>query len=159
MASKNQSGGRSTRRNLSAQSLYWRSVLEFRIKKTEKCHIIQLLGHCITTPDAMVCISMCGSRGGGGAGGPDPLKKSQNIWFLSNSGPDPLTNHTAVSQHSMLGHHQHTSEMPFKWRFAGGPMVLAYSGIWIFPPLIIKKNVVKVGPPLTKFSGSEHDLR
>ena len=32
----------------------------------------------------------------------------------------------------------------------------AYSGIWILPPLIKKKSVVKVGPPLTKLSGSAH---
>ena len=23
----------------------------------------------------------------------------------------------------MLGHHQHASETPFKWRYAGGPMM------------------------------------
>ena len=27
------------------------------------------------------------------------------------------------SQHIILGHHRSTSETPFKWRFAGGPMV------------------------------------
>ena len=27
------------------------------------------------------------------------------------------------SQHSMLGHHRYASETPFKWRFAGGPMI------------------------------------
>ena len=38
--------------------------------------------------------SMRGSRGGG-EGGPDPppTEKSQNIGFLSNTGPDPLKNH------------------------------------------------------------------
>ena len=30
---------------------------------------------------------------------------------------------TLSSQHSMLGHHHPSSETPFKWRFAGGPMV------------------------------------
>ena len=25
-----------------------------------------------------------------------PLEKSQNIWFLRNTGPDPLTNHKAT---------------------------------------------------------------
>ena len=37
------------------------------------------------------------------------------------------------SQHSMLGHHQHASETPFKW----WP---AYSGIWILSPLINLKE-------------------
>ena len=67
---------------------------------------------------------ICGSRGGTGGPDPPPLKNHKNIGFFSNSGLDPLTNHTAGSQHSMLGNHQHTSETPFnKWRFAGGPMV------------------------------------
>ena len=40
---------------------------------------------------------MGGSRGGwGGAGGPDPSEKSQNIGFLSNTDPDPLKNHKAT---------------------------------------------------------------
>ena len=60
-----------------------------------------------------------------GTGGPDPppLKNHKNIGFLSNFGPDPLQITKLLSQHSMLGHHQHASETPFKWRFAGGPMM------------------------------------
>ena len=40
--------------------------------------------------------SICGPRGGAGAGGrgPDlPLKNHKNIRFLSTTGPDPLKNH------------------------------------------------------------------
>ena len=37
--------------------------------------------------------SMSGSRGGGT---PHPPEKSQNIGFLSNSGPDPLKNYKAT---------------------------------------------------------------
>ena len=72
----------------------------------------------------------------GRTGGPDnlpPEKKHKNIVFLSNSDPDPLKITKALpSQHSMfghhrhaseLGHHRHASEKPFKWRFAGGPMI------------------------------------
>ena len=57
----------------------------------------------------------------------------------------------------MLGHHQHASETPFKWRFAGGPMI-ARLKCYLDPPTPLKKkkNVVKVGPPLTKLSGSAH---
>ena len=36
---------------------------------------------------------MPGSRGGGGAGAPDP---PENIGFLSNIGPDPLKSHKAT---------------------------------------------------------------
>ena len=56
--------------------------------------------------------------------GSGPPGKSQNIGFLSSTGPDPLNITILPSQHSMLGHHRHASETPFKWRFAGVPMVL-----------------------------------
>ena len=39
---------------------------------------------------------MRGARGGGGIGGPDPLKNHKNIGFLSNTGTDPLKNHKAT---------------------------------------------------------------
>ena len=66
-----------------------------------------------------------GVQGGGGAGGPDPLKnKNNNKGFHSNTGPYPLKNLKAtISQHSMLGHHQPASEMPFQWCVAGEPMI------------------------------------
>ena len=51
-----------------------------------------------------------------------PLKNHKNIGFLNNSDPDPPKNYKAT-EHSMLGHHRHASETPFKWRFAGGPMM------------------------------------
>ena len=98
-------------------------------------------------------------RGGGGRGSGPPLKNHKNIGLLSYSGPDPLKITKLPSQHSMLGHHQHASEIPFKWCFAGGPM-LARLYWYLDPPtpqLKKKKNVVKVGPPLTKFSESAHD--
>ena len=41
--------------------------------------------------------------GGGGAGGTDPPGKSQNIGLFSNTGSDPLENHTATSQQSLVG--------------------------------------------------------
>ena len=77
------------------------------------------------------------------------LENHKNIGFLSNTGPGPLKNHKI--QNSMLGHHRFASETPFKLRFAGGPMIAPLK--WYLDPLYIK-NVVKVGPPLTKVSGS-----
>ena len=56
----------------------------------------------------------------------------------------------------MLAHHWHASETPFNGVLLAGRCWPAYSGIWILPPLIIKnnnpppKNVVKIGPTLTK---------
>ena len=61
----------------------------------------------------------------------------------------------------MSGHHKHASEAPFKWRFAGGPM-MAHLLCYLDPPSPHQlkkqqqKKPVKVGPPLTKFSGSAH---
>ena len=59
---------------------------------------------------------MCGG-GGGGAGGPDLPEKSQNIGFLSNTGPDPLKNHKATKPELNVGpssaHH-----LAGRWWFA-----------------------------------------
>ena len=80
-----------------------------------------------------------------GRTGVDPLK---NLGFLSNTGTDPLKSTKLASQHSMLGHHRHASETPFKWRFTGGPMMARLQ--WYFDPpspLIKKlKNLSKLGP-------------
>ena len=46
----------------------------------------------------------------------------------------------------MLGHHRHASETPFKWRFADRPM---YAHVWWYLDPLSKKNIVKVGHPLT----------
>ena len=67
---------------------------------------------------------------------PPPPWKHKNIGFLSNTVPDPLKITKLLSQHSMLGHHRHASETPFKWRFTGGQRWPAFSIIWILPPLI-----------------------
>ena len=57
---------------------------------------------------------MDGSRGVGGGGGGQGvqthLKNYKNIGFLSNTGPEPLIITKIPSQHSMLGHHRHSSE-------------------------------------------------
>ena len=56
----------------------------------------------------------------GDRGSRPPLRNYKNIGFLTNTGPDHLKKSQLPSQPSMLGHHQPTSERPFKWRFAGG---------------------------------------
>ena len=61
--------------------------------------------------------SSCADREG--EWGPGPPEKSQKYRVPSNIGPDPLK----ITKHSMFGHHRHVSETPFKWRFAGGPMM------------------------------------
>ena len=85
-------------------------------------------------------MSMGGSRGGGGAGGPDPpLENHKNIEYrvFSNTGPDPLENNNATKP-AFYG------EMAFKWRFASGPIMtplLVIFEIWIIsPPYKLKKK-------------------
>ena len=51
--------------------------------------------------------------------GPPPLKNHKNIGFR-----DPWKITKLPSQRSMLGHHWHASETPFKWRFARWPMMV-----------------------------------
>ena len=69
-------------------------------------------------------------EGGGSRGSrpPPPLKNYKNIGFLSNTGPDPLNNHKATKPAFNVG----ISLVGQWWS--------PYSGIWILPPLIIKKN-------------------
>ena len=64
---------------------------------------------------------------------PPPLENDKNIGFHSNTGPDPLKLTKLLGQHSMLGHHRHASETPFKWRYPGGPMMAHLE--WYFDPL------------------------
>ena len=97
-------------------------------------HLVRILSN-------LACADQEGGRGG--AGVRTPLKNHKNIGLLCNTGPDPLKFSKVSklpSQHSMFGHNGHASETPF-------------GGIKILSPL---KNVVRVGPPLTKLSGSAH---
>ena len=61
-----------------------------------------------------------------------PLENYKNIGFLSNTGPVPLKITNLPSQYSMLGHHQPASETPFKWRFAGRPLMARL--LWYLDP-------------------------
>ena len=72
------------------------------------------------------CTDPGGGGGGGNRGSGAPLKNHKNIGFISNTGLDPLKNHKAIKPALILGHHQHTSETPFKWRFVGGLMLARF---------------------------------
>ena len=69
--------------------LYWHCKLLIQIDVTSAMFVSS---KCIIYTKT----GMCGSRGGGGRGSGPPSKNSKNIGFLSNSGPDPLTNHEAT---------------------------------------------------------------
>ena len=85
------------------------------------CVCVVCLRRCVFLPFS----TMRESRGGGGGRGSraPPLEKSQNIGFLSNTGPDPLTNYKAAKPVCNVGPHRYASEMQFKWHLAGGPLM------------------------------------
>ena len=80
----------------------------------------------VTRPDA--------DPEGGGIEDPDPPEKSQKYRVPFRTVPDPLKNHKATKLDSMLGYHRDASETPFKWRFAGGPMMARFK--WYLDRLI-----------------------
>ena len=110
-------------------------IISLRLERA--CCLI-LLSSCCRVAVSVLYLFMGGFRGGQGVRTPPSLKSHKNIGFPRNTGPDPLKITKLPSQHSMLGHHWHASETPFKWRFTCGPMMscLYYSGIWISPSLI-----------------------
>ena len=90
---------------------------------------------------------MRGSRGGGGAGGPDlpSPENHKNIELLRNSGPDPLKFSELPSQHSTLGHHRHANETPFRGVLLAGRWWPAYGDILILSPLKKRKTLSEFG--------------
>ena len=69
---------------------------------------------------------MHGSRGGGGTG-QDPLLKITKIYvFLAILVRIPWKITKQPRQHSMSGYHRPASETPFKWPFAGWPMMARF---------------------------------
>ena len=104
------------------------------------CHVAMILFS--TSSHARI------QRGGGRS--PDPPENPKAIGYHSNAGLDSLMITKLPSQHSMLGHHRPASETPFKWRFAGGPMMARFGFSESTHQLKNKKNVVNVGSPLTK---------
>ena len=121
-------------------------------------------------------------RGTGGLEPPPPPKMTKNIGFSSNTGPIPGKIAKLPSQHSIYGHRRHATETPaYCGTWILPPLIIKkmlsyFDPLWqnfldprmttpqrLRPlivvlgsslPLSTKKNAVKVGPPLTKLSGS-----
>ena len=70
--------------------------------------------------------------------------KSQNIGFRTVLFRIPRKITKLPRQHSMLGHHRHASETPFKMRFAGGPMMARFCVV--FGSTHQLKNMSKLDP-------------
>ena len=95
---------------------------------------------------------MSGPREGGGQGvqTPPPPKNHKDIGFLSNTNPDHLESqsyHANIQRWDVFG-------PPAKRCFAGGPMMAHL--YWYLDPHTQK--IVRHGPPLSKLSGSAHDI-
>ena len=123
---------------------------------TNSAHIkigpCQLGLRCKTRPNLSYIYidnSMCVSRGGTGGTDP-PLKNHKNIAFSGNTGQDPLKNHSyqdTIQCWAIIG-------MFRSWANDDPLIVVLGSSL----PSSTKINNVKVGPPLTKLSGSAHEL-
>ena len=112
---------------------------------------------------ACICVKLHNhgriQRGGGYRGCGPPLKNHKYIGFLSNTGPNLLKNHKATKPEFNIGQSS-ARQTPFKWRFAGGPMMAHLK--WYLAPIsphqsTIKKIVIKFGPPPTKLAGFADD--
>ena len=104
------------------------------------------------------CVYLEGGRGSG-----PPPENSKNIAFSSNTGPDPLKNRSyqdtiqcwAIQCWTIIGTPAKRHLMAFRWRADDDPLIVV---LGCSLPSSNKKNNVKVGPPLTKHSGSAHEL-
>ena len=102
--------------------------------------------------------NMRGSRGGRGQGVRNPpppththththLKNYQNIIVLAILTRTSEKTTKLPCQLLMLGQHQHANETPFKWRFAGGPILARLE--WYLDSLSphqLKKKEEKLDP-------------
>ena len=84
-----------------------------------------------------------GDRGSG----PPPEKSQEYRVSITNTGRDRLKNYKATKPAFKV------RETPFSLR----PIMARFSAIWILSPYQLKNNV-RVGPPLTKLSGSVHAI-
>ena len=110
--------------------LIWVLKLVGNVHILSSCKFITVQKKLLLTQQHTLHRSMRRSRGGGTGGPPAPpppththTENNKNIGFLGNNGLDPLKITKLPSQHSMLGHHPHSSKTPFKWRFAGRQMM------------------------------------
>ena len=137
----------------SACSMVYDSLIS-GYKKRNKTHYFLCINLIIQSK------TIGGSRGGGGGRGqgvrtppPPPLKNRKNIGFPNNINPDPLKSQSYLASSqwwSLSARQRNAISMAFRW----WPIL---SCILILSPFNkLKKNVVSVGPPLTKLSGSAH---
>ena len=86
----------------------------------------------------ITCADPEGGQGSGQAP-PPPNEKSQKYRVSQQYWSGCLKNTKLQSKHSMVGKHRPASETPFKWRFAGRPMMARL--LWnLDPPSPLQLN-------------------
>ena len=102
---------------------------------------------------------MCVSRGGKGVRTtPPPLKNHKNIAFSSNTGPDSMKNRSyqdTIQCWAIICTQAKRHLMAFCWWANDDPLIVVLGSP---SPHQLNKNNIKVGPPLTKLSGSANEL-
>ena len=115
------------------------------------------MGHVERKPDFVAC-----ADAEGGTGVLDPPENHKNIRFLSNSGLDPLKNYEATEPAYNVGsssaRQRNAILMAFCWWADDGQLIVEFGSSHHSSNKKQTKNVAKVGPLLTKFSGSAHDV-
>ena len=98
----------------------------------------------------------------GGRGSEPPLKNHKNIGFSNNRGPDPLKYRryqASIECWVNIGTPVKRHLMAFHWWDDDGPLIVVpLSSLPSSTKQTTTKTFVKVGPPLTKLSGSAHDI-
>ena len=88
---------------------------------------------------------------------PPPLKNHKCIGLLSNTGPDTLENHKATKPafniEPFLAPKRNSINMTFRLRADDGLLLVVF-GFSLLPHQLKKCCQSRVGPPLTKHSGS-----
>ena len=97
-----------------------------------------------------------------GTGGPDPPPKNHKIiGFSSKTGPDPLKNRSyqaSIQCWAIIGT---PGKLAFRWRADDDPLIVVLRSSLPSSTSSKKqktKKNVKIGPPLTKLSGSAHRI-
>ena len=86
------------------------------------------------------------------------MKNHKNIALSSNTGPHPLKNRSyqdTIQCWAIIGTPAKRHLMVFRWKTDDDPLIVVLGSSL---PSSTKKSNVNVGPPLTKLSGSAHEL-
>ena len=112
------------------------AVTKDSMRQIDEGQVSYIEGYACTDPE-----------GGGGAGGPHPQEKSQNIGFLSNTGLDPLKNLKATKPAFNVGpslaRQRNAISMVFRWQADDGLLIVVNVFGSSLPSSTKKKTIKK----------------